>query len=126
MRTERSVQSVSRREPDMANEVELMEHDVRQAPGTDPSTQVAIYDEELVDSQVVITLIKGQTEPMIEVTKPGRLNGQMIMGAEGTGMMRLDRALLFAQQKVRVRPPENTKSLEERLYMTPMKENARG
>lgn len=83
-----------------------------------------------MDSQLVITLFKGQREPEAHCTKAGRMTGQMIMGTEGSHMMRIDNELRRAQLELRRSsgwiPPANTKTLEERVFMTPERENGRG
>lgn len=79
-----------------------------------------------IDSQVLITLYAGEHQPEIECLQAGRMTGQMIMGLEGAGIMRIDVELRRAQLEMRRRegqmPPENRKGLVERTMMT--KENS--
>jgi hypothetical protein len=81
-----------------------------------------------IDSQLVITLYKGEREPHLECTKAGRMTGQMVMGLEGAGMMKIDNVLRAAQLKMRREAgqmqPQNTKSIENRLMQT--EENSGG
>ena len=125
MPEERELQQIPSGEPNMENEVRRLAHNVRGPAGAnaqaEPPSEVVCYDQELVDSQLVVTLIKGQREPEIRCTKAGRMTGQMVMGLEGQGMMRIDNVLRAGQQVLRRergwRPPENTKTLEERMFI---------
>lgn len=81
-----------------------------------------------IDSQIVITLYKGEREPEARCTQAGRLTGQMIMGLEGANMMRIDNELRRAQLELRRSSgqltPENRRGLIERIMQT--KENSSG
>lgn len=119
MPRERSVQPVSSGEPDVDHEGELLAHDVWRPPGVDAAE---------IDSQIVITLLRGERVPQAQCTKAGRMTGQMIMGLEGSGMYRIDTELRRAQLEYRrandMIPKPNTRSLEDRVMQTP--ENSNG
>lgn len=91
----------------------------------DKKQQVAV-NERRIDSQLVITLYEGERVPEAVCTKAGRMTGQMIMGLEGANMARIDvelrRRQLELRRSVGSIPPENTRSLEERI-MIPMEKN---
>jgi hypothetical protein len=101
----------------MADKEQRLAHDVWRPPGVSA---------EKIDSQIVITLMKGENSPLVYCTRGGRMTGQMVMGAEGSGMMRIDNELRRAQLELRrssgQMPKENTKTLEERVFMTPVPE----
>lgn len=118
MRSERELQPVSGGEPNVADQKRRVAYDVWRPPGVDA---------EEIDSQIVITLLKGERQPQAQCTQAGRLTGQMIMGLEGSNMSRIDIELRDAQLEMRRMaghiPPENTKTLEERIFMTPVEKS---
>ena len=88
--------------------------------------QQVVVEEREVDSQLVITLYVGERTPEIHCRKAGRMSGQMIMGQEGSGIMRIDNELRRAQLELRRRenmiPAENKTPIQERMMQT--KENS--
>jgi hypothetical protein len=88
--------------------------------------QRVVVDDRVVDSQLVITLYQGERVPECHCTVAGRMTGQMVMGAEGSGIMRIDnelrRAQLEMRRKAHLIPDENRKTIEDRLMQT--KENS--
>lgn len=82
----------------------------------------------LIDSQLVITLFEDEREPHLVCTKAGRMTGQMVMGLEGAGMMKIDNVLRAAQLEMRRKagqmPKPNMRSIEDRLMQT--EENSGG
>ncbi len=95
----------------------------------DKKQQVAIRDyviPEDADSVLLVILRVDERVPEAICLKAGRMTGQMIMGLEGAGIMRIDNELRRAQVEMRRRegliPPPNTQPIEDRLMQT--KENS--
>ncbi len=118
MQRERRTQQIPSGEPDVADEERKMDIGNYTVPG----------DPESIDSQLVITLYKDEREPHLLCTKAGRMTGQMVMGLEGAGMMKIDNVLRAAQLALRREaghvPKSNLRPMEDRLMQT--KENSGG
>ena len=116
MQRERRTQQIPSGEPDVADEERKMDIGNYTVPG----------DPESIDSQLVITLYKDEREPHLLCTKAGRMTGQMVMGLEGAGMMKIDNVLRAAQLALRrelgLMSRLNNRSIEDRLMQT--KENS--
>jgi hypothetical protein len=118
MPREQRSQQVSPREPDMADEERGMVVGERHVTYE--------LDDPKYDSILVITLYHGEREPHVACVKAGRMTGQMVMGLEGAGMMKIDNVLRAAQQEMRRKAgqmaKQNMRSIEDRLMQT--KENS--